>query len=106
MGLTNLNTSEASSYGNYQKEQDEDRTDPISPWMLFQPDTKNFPEGDKEWELPHMARPQQSNIVKAYASQIPKALVYMNQERKNLQSKNHVKSEGEVEEDRYFYPDA
>ena len=29
----------------------------------------------------------------------------MGQERKNLQSTKHVKSEGEVEEDRYFYPD-
>ena len=37
--------------------------------MLFQPDTKNFSKGDKEWELPHVARPQQSTTVKAYASQ-------------------------------------
>ena len=37
--------------------------------MLFHPNTKNFPEGDKEWELPHMARPQNSKIVKAYDSQ-------------------------------------
>ena len=69
MGHTHSNTSEASSYGNHHKEQDKDRTNPISPWMLFKPDTKNFPEGDKEWELPHMDRPQQSKIVKAPASQ-------------------------------------
>ena len=45
-------------------------------------------------------------LLKHMPPRIPKALVYMDQERKNLQSKNHVKSEGEVEEDSYFYPDA
>ena len=46
--------------------------------MLFQTDTKNFTEDDKEWELPHMARPQKSTIVKASDSQncnIPRTYV-------------------------------
>ena len=64
--------------------------------MLFQYDTKNFPEGDKEWELPHMAKPQQSKIVKASASNHCTALGNMDQERKNLQSTKHMKSEVEV----------
>ena len=59
MGYTHLNTSEASRYGNHNKGQDKDRNNSISSWMLFQPDTKTFPEGYKEWELLHMARPQQ-----------------------------------------------
>ena len=68
MGHTHLKNNEASRYGNNHKGQDKDETNPISSCMLFQYDTKNFPEGDKEWELPHMAKPQQSTIVKASAS--------------------------------------
>ena len=37
--------------------------------MIFQNDTKNFPEVDKEWKLPHMAKPQQSTTDKASAPQ-------------------------------------
>ena len=65
---TYLKTSEASIYGNNHKGQDKDRTNPIYPWILFQPNTKNFPEGDKEWELTHMDRPQNSTIIKASTS--------------------------------------
>ena len=36
-----------SAMENHHTGQDKDRTNPISSWMLFQPDTKNFPEGDK-----------------------------------------------------------
>ena len=68
MGHTHLKTNEVSRYGNNHKGQDKDETNTISSCMMFQYDTKNFPEGDKEWELPHMAKPQQSTIVKASES--------------------------------------
>ena len=66
---THLKTSEASRCGNHHNGQDKGGNNSISSWMIFQPDTKNFPGGDKECKLPQMARPQQSIIVKAYASQ-------------------------------------
>ena len=69
MGHTHIKNSEAYRYGNHHKGQDKDRTNPIFSWMLFQPDTKNFPEDDKEWKLPHMYSSQKSKIVKASASQ-------------------------------------
>ena len=69
MGLTHLNTSEALRYLNHHKGQDKDGNNTISSWMLFQPDIKNFPEGDKEWKVPHMDSPQQSTIVKSYSPQ-------------------------------------
>ena len=47
MGHTHFKTSEALRYVNNHKGQDKDRTNQISSWMLFQPDTKNFPESDK-----------------------------------------------------------
>ena len=68
MGHTHINTSEASRYGNYHKGQEKDGTNSIYLWMMFQPNTKNFTEGNKEWELTHMARTQQSTIVKASTS--------------------------------------
>ena len=37
--------------------------------MMYQPNTNNFSEGDKECKLPHMAIPQQSTIVKFSAPQ-------------------------------------
>ena len=61
---THINTSETSRYGNHRKGQNKDGTNPIFSWMLFQPDTKNFQEGDEEWKYPYMARPKQSTIVK------------------------------------------
>ena len=69
MGHNHLKTSEASRYVNHHKRKYKDGTNPIPSWMLFQPGTKNFYESDKEWELPHMARPQQSTAVKASDSQ-------------------------------------
>ena len=45
--IRKLKTSEAQQYGNHHKGQDEDKTNPIYALVLFQPDTKNFPEGDK-----------------------------------------------------------
>ena len=65
--------------------------------MLFQPNTKKFPEGDKEWELPHMARPQQSTIVKAPASQNCNSPRTYAPGKKNLQSTKNVKPEVEIE---------
>ena len=47
MGNTHLNTSEVSRYGNHHKGQDKDGNNPISPWILYHTDTKNFLEGDK-----------------------------------------------------------
>ena len=64
---THIKTSDSSLYGNHHNGRDKSGTNPISSWMLFQPDTKNFPEGDKEWKIPHMDRPQKSTIVKSYA---------------------------------------
>ena len=49
MGHTYINTSEALRYRNHHIGQDKDITNPISSWMLFQPNTKKFTEGDKEW---------------------------------------------------------
>ena len=66
---THLKTSEASRCGNHHNGQDKGGNNSISSWMIFQPDTKNFPGGDKECKLPQMDRPQQSIIFKAYASQ-------------------------------------
>ena len=45
-------------------------------------------------------------LLKHLIPRIATALEHMDQERKNLQSKKHMKSEVEVEEDRNFYPDA
>ena len=70
--------------------------------MLFQPDTKNFPEGDKEWKLPHMAGPQQSEIFKASSPQHYSSPSKSGPGKKNLQSKKSVKSEMEVKEDSNF----
>ena len=48
MGHTHLKTSEASRYGNHCKGQEKDGNNPISSWVVIQPNTKKFPEGDKE----------------------------------------------------------
>ena len=69
MGHNHLKNSEASRYISHHKGRDKYGTNPIYSWMLFQPDTNKFPEGDKEWKLPHIDRPQQSRIVKSSASQ-------------------------------------
>ena len=53
-----------------------------------------------------MARPQQSTIFKSSSSQhcnIPRTY---GPGKKKIQSKKHVKSEVEIEEESYFYPDA
>ena len=53
-----------------------------------------------------MDRPQQSEIIKASASQncnSPRTYVTG---KKNLQSKKHIKPEVEVEEESYCYPDS
>ena len=42
-----------------------EKNDPISSWMLLQPYPNKFPEGNKKWKLPHMARPQQSTLAEA-----------------------------------------
>ena len=44
-------------------------------------------------------------FFKTYTPSIATALVQLDQYRKNLQSTNQVKSEKEIEEDKYFYPD-
>ena len=107
MGHTHLNTSEASSFGNNNKGQDKDRTNTIFSWMLFQPDTKNFPEGDKEWKLPQMDRCiNNQQLLKNLTPIIATSLGHMDQERKDLQSTKSVKSEVDFEEDRDFYPGA
>ena len=55
---THIKIIEVSCYGNHQKRQDKEGANTIASCMLFQPDTKKFPEGDKEWKLPHMTRPK------------------------------------------------
>ena len=74
---------------------------------MFQPDTNKFPDGDKWWELTHIARLQQSTFffVKASASQDCDNPRTYGPVKKNLQSTKHVKWELEVEEDSNFYPD-
>ena len=47
MGYNYLNTSDVLRYVNRHKGQDKDINNPISSWILVQPDTKKFPEGDK-----------------------------------------------------------
>ena len=47
MGHTHLNNIEALRYDNHHKGKDKDITNPIFSWMLFQPNTNNFIEGDK-----------------------------------------------------------
>ena len=73
--------------------------------MMFQPDTKKFPEVDKEWKLPHMTRPKQITIFKASAPRNCSSPRTSGPRNKNLQSTNNAKSEVEIEEDSDFYPD-
>ena len=67
--------------------------------MLFHNHHKNFPEYNKEWEIPHMAGPCLNNqqLLKNLPPRITSALWHMDQKRKNLQSTKHVKSEVEVD---------
>ena len=59
LGHTHISTIETfHSFDNYNR-QDKNRTYPVSPWMLLQHHPKHFPEGDREWKLPYMDRPQQ-----------------------------------------------
>ena len=68
MGHNHIKTSETFRSCNHNKIQDEDITNPVYLWMLFQPHFKKFTEVDQEWQLIHMARPQQSTIVKSSTS--------------------------------------
>ena len=106
MGPTHLKTCESSGSWKHHKLQDVDWTSTISSWMMFQPHPNKSPKGNQEWKIPHMARPQQSTIVKAYASQNFNNLRTYWPGNKNLQYTKHVKSEVEVEEYSNFYPDS
>ena len=73
--------------------------------MVLHTYAKKMSEGNQEWKIPHLARTQQSTIVKHLPPSIATALIHLDQERKNLQSTKHVKSKWDIEEDKYFYPD-
>ena len=105
MGHTHIKTSETLRSCNHNKIQDEDITNPVYLWMLFQPHFKKFTEVDQEWQLIHMARTQQSTIVRASDSQHCNSLGTCGPGEKKLQCTNNVKPGVEVEEDSNFYPD-
>ena len=65
MGHTHLDTIKTFRSCVHYKRQDENRTDPLSLWMLLKPHSKDFPEGGQNWKLSYMAMPQQSTLVKA-----------------------------------------
>ena len=47
MRHTHIDTKKASRYESYHKGKDKGGTNPLFSWILFQPDTKNSPEGNK-----------------------------------------------------------
>ena len=73
---------------------------------MFHHDTKNFSEGDKEWKLPHMSRPQKSNIVQVSAFQHCKSPMTYGPRKKKPPNYKALKSEEKVDQYRNIYTDA
>ena len=59
MGYTYRKTIETSIPCDHNKVKDKYISNQLYTCMLLQTYTKKFSEGDKEWKLPHLARPQQ-----------------------------------------------
>ena len=105
MGHAHLNTIETSIPCNYNTGQDQERADPVSTWILLHPYTKNFSESNKNYNFLPQPGLNNKQLLKHLPPIIANYLVNLDQERKNLQSENPVKSELEIEEDKDFYPD-
>ena len=74
--------------------------------LFFSPTLRTFLKEIKNGNFLTWTGLNNPQLLKHLTPIIATALGHTNQERKNLQSKKHVKSEVEVEEDRIFYPDA
>ena len=59
MGHTHIKTIETLIPYDHNKVQDKDRSNPVSTWMLLHNYSKNSSEGDHEWKITHLDRPQQ-----------------------------------------------
>ena len=79
MGHTHINTSEVMRYGNHHKGQDKEITNPISLCILFQPDSKNFLEGDKYWKLPQWTGLNNKKLLEHLPPSIATAIGHLDQ---------------------------
>ena len=66
---------------------------------------RTFKKAIKNLKFPTCPAIKNQQLLKHLTPGIATALGHLDQERKNLQSKNQVKYELEIEEDKYFYPD-
>ena len=97
MGHTHLNTIVTSSPCNYDKRKYKNRTDAVSPWMLIQPYTKGFFEGDKNVNSLTWPDLKNQQLLKHLHPSIATVLGHLGQEHKNFQSTNQFRSELEIE---------